>query len=179
MPKEQFMPSYNYPNHYEVSNHGNMRRIKSGKGTRFMVPFKLPKKPYSGYFRPKICIDGTSKTILLHREIAETFIRPLLSGECINHLDGDKLNNNICNLEITTITGNNHHARYVLKVYPRGPRQTRSPSCKVTAEQAVRIINATRRSGELLALANEFSLSLKSIYNIRGNRNRCSTTYFG
>lgn len=44
---------------------------------------------------------------LIHRLMAEVFIRPLHNGEEVNHIDGDRTNNNLYNLQITSRPDNN------------------------------------------------------------------------
>ena len=61
------------------------------------------------------------RTILTHRFVYECISGELLlSNEIINHLDQNKLNNNISNLEKTDNKGNIHHyfnevGRYLIK----------------------------------------------------------------
>lgn len=53
--------------------------------------------------------DGT-KTRSVHRAVVETFIGDIPEGMVVNHLNGDKLDNRIENLEITTRSRNTKHA---------------------------------------------------------------------
>lgn len=46
----------------------------------------------------------------VHRLVVKTFIGDIPKGLCVNHKDGDKLNNDLSNLEITTYSYNLHHA---------------------------------------------------------------------
>lgn len=50
------------------------------------------------------------KDIRKHRMIYEYFYGPIPNGYIINHLDGNKQNNSIHNLEMTTAKGNAQHA---------------------------------------------------------------------
>ena len=60
-----------------------------------------------GYCRVSLCKNGKVKAHKIHRLVAETF----LNGEGhINHKDGNKLNNNLQNLEFCTNKQNNKHA---------------------------------------------------------------------
>lgn len=64
-----------------------------------------------GYKVYRLSINGKSKDLYAHRMVAETFIPnsdPL--KDCVNHIDGDKLNNDVSNLEWVTKSENNAHA---------------------------------------------------------------------
>ena len=54
----------------------------------------------------------------LHRLIGETFIHNPHNKPCINHLDGNKLNNKLSNLEWCTYSENNTHAFKILNKTP-------------------------------------------------------------
>jgi len=69
---------------------------------------------YIGCFKGK----GPNKVRLwrrVHRVVAQTFIGKIPKGKEINHLDGDKHNNNINNLEIVTRQQNITHYHTVTK----------------------------------------------------------------
>lgn len=53
---------------------------------------------------------GTQKIYYLHRLLAHEFIPNPHGYPIINHIDGNKLNNDISNLEWTTYSGNNKHS---------------------------------------------------------------------
>lgn len=56
-----------------------------------------------------------SKTYHVHRLVAETFIPNPEQKICVNHIDGDGLNNMVENLEWCTFQENNHHTAKVLR----------------------------------------------------------------
>lgn len=91
-----------FPN-YEVSNQGRVRNMKTGN----MLTVKIGRDGhYSSVF---LCNNGHENTQRVHRLVAEAFLgkRP---GMMVNHIDGDKLNNNVDNLEWCTAKENNIHA---------------------------------------------------------------------
>jgi hypothetical protein len=56
-------------------------------------------------------VGGHSNSKLVHRLVAETFLDPPKDGQTqVNHLDGDKSNNNVENLEWCTHSENVRHA---------------------------------------------------------------------
>lgn len=96
-------------NFYVIPTHPNYLINKRGvvinqKTNRKLKPCKSSS---SGYLT--VYVDG--KNVLLHRLVAETFIPNLENKPCVNHIDGDKLNNNVSNLEWCTYAENNLHAR--------------------------------------------------------------------
>jgi hypothetical protein len=83
---------------YFVSSLG---RFKNKKG----VIMKDYKPHHSGYIYLRVNI----KKYALHRLIAQTFIPNLENKPFVNHIDGNKLNNKLENLEWTTCAENNQH----------------------------------------------------------------------
>jgi len=77
---------------YFVSNLG---RFKNSYGN-IMENYKINE---NGYIRVNIC----NKTFLLHRLVCFTFLENPENKKTVNHKDGNKLNNNIDNLEFATI----------------------------------------------------------------------------
>lgn len=100
---------YPYNEKYLVSKKGF---IKGQKGRI------LKGSTSNGYQRVNLYNnDGTYKTKYVHRMILETFAPCENSDQMqVNHKDGNKLNNNINNLEWVTPEENIIHARDILKI---------------------------------------------------------------
>lgn len=84
---------------YEASHKGEIRNKKTGK----ILHQFLGK---DGYLRIQIA----GKTRLVHRIIADTYLRKIDEKNFVNHMDGDKQNNNVGNLEWVTRSENMVHA---------------------------------------------------------------------
>ena len=93
----------NYEGLYQISNLGNVKRISSGKRL----------KPYNrkGYIRVALSKDDTTKHIDIHRLVAQAFIPNPENKPEVNHIDGDKSNNEVSNLEWCTRKENMNHAK--------------------------------------------------------------------
>lgn len=89
---------------YEVSNFGRIRRKATGKFLTYSVS-------NWGYCRVNAYNNGVKKHISVHRAVAQAFI-PNNDPERIqvNHIDCDKTNNCVTNLEWVTPVENMAHA---------------------------------------------------------------------
>lgn len=86
---------------YEISNLGNIRR--NGRN------LKLPVAG-NGYHTVRLSQDGKITTKYIHRLVAEAFIPPIEGKNVVNHIDCDRLNNKVSNLEWCTQRENEIHA---------------------------------------------------------------------
>ena len=94
---------------YEVSNLGKVRNIKSG---RILKPF--PNR--GGYLRHRLYGYDKKKNLPLHRIIATAFIDNPDEKPCVNHIDENKLNNDLSNLEWCTVRENIIHGTRTKRV---------------------------------------------------------------
>lgn len=69
---------------------------------------------HKGYARVNIKIGDKYKQVFVHRLVVNAFLGEVKEGCAVNHMDGDKKNNALENLEITTHSENNIHSAYVL-----------------------------------------------------------------
>ncbi|WP_287257700.1 NUMOD4 domain-containing protein [Mesorhizobium sp.] len=97
----QWMPVNGYKG-YEISNIGSVRNARTGREIKQFAT-------KSGYLVVTLSGGGGTKNHKVHRLVAAAFIRPPKKGEEGNHLDLDKKNNNVENLEWVTSRENSCH----------------------------------------------------------------------
>ena len=98
-----------YEGLYEIDEDGNIYGIVHNSSRRIGV-----KKPYvnrGGYLRINLYdANGKAQKHYIHRLVAQTFIPNPKHKKEVNHKDGNKLNNNVNNLEWCTRSENQRHA---------------------------------------------------------------------
>jgi hypothetical protein len=100
---------------YEVSSTGKVRSIErqvmnSDTTTRTVKSKTKDFMFRSGYAYVQLYQNDERTVYAVHRLVAETFITNPDNKPMVNHLDGNKLNNNVCNLEWVTCAENHQHA---------------------------------------------------------------------
>lgn len=87
---------------YQISNLG---RVKNSKES--ILKPNITKK---GYHRIQLVNGKKYRNFMVHRLVAEAFIKNPLNRPIVNHIDGIKTNNKISNLEWVTSSENLIHA---------------------------------------------------------------------
>jgi hypothetical protein len=98
---------------YQVSNLGRVKRVDNCKirNKKYCGDYYLnPNDNGKGYWRIKLSYKSKSKRHMLHRLIAEAFIDNPENKPFVNHIDGNKKNNQLSNLEWVTRMENVIHA---------------------------------------------------------------------
>lgn len=94
-----------YNGRYEISNFGNVKsNIYKKPRNLKLIKMKI------GYYRVSLQYGKIVKPNYVHRLVAEHFLNKKENHECVNHKDGNKLNNHVDNLEWCTKAENNKHA---------------------------------------------------------------------
>lgn len=105
---EEWRTIFDFPN-YEVSNKGNIRSKEYNDSLGHLRSSKKLKKQVNNCGYEYVILSSKEekhKTLTVHRIVAKTFIPNPEEKEDVNHIDGNKLNNNVNNLEWTTTQEN-------------------------------------------------------------------------
>ena len=99
---EEWRQIQKHPN-YDASSEGRIRNRKTGR----ILKTRINDRGYES-----VCLHdrGEQTSTRVHRLIAETFIDENCEGLDVNHIDGNKTNNHIDNLEFCTRKENVQHA---------------------------------------------------------------------
>lgn len=113
---EEWRAVVGYEGLYEVSNQGQVRSVNRSRKGRYDCSARVRGqmlKPINqnGYLLATLRKGGIQKHYRIHRLVADAFI-PNENPERnrVNHIDGDKSNNNVTNLEWCTYRENAIHA---------------------------------------------------------------------
>ncbi len=105
-----------YDGVYQVSTLGRFksvdRIVKCKNGAKKLYRGRMMKAVVAnmGYYCLNMSKNGNVKSCHLHRLVAEAFISNPENKRTVNHIDGNKLNNCVANLEWATDSENNQHA---------------------------------------------------------------------
>jgi hypothetical protein len=114
---ETWKPIKGYEGWYEVSNLGNVRSLDrkvdfdDGRYANYKGKTLKTSLNNNGYYTTSLWKNSKSKIAYIHRLLAENFIPNPENKRLVNHIDGNKLNNHISNLEWVTVLENVRHSQ--------------------------------------------------------------------
>ena len=93
-----------YEGSYQVSDQGRVRSLTRKRKNRYGEIIKegvllKERKDRNGYLHVILQNNGEKKFALIHRLVAEAFIPHVADKTEVNHIDENKENNRVCNLE--------------------------------------------------------------------------------
>jgi hypothetical protein len=165
---EIWKPVPDFEGYYEVSNYGRVkslsRTIKYTNNRVHNTPGKIIKlgKHRNGYLVVRLYKNQNEKKWLVHRLVATVFIPNLEEKPQINHIDGNKANNNVDNLEWATASENGIHA------FKTG---LNIPSSKLSEEEVIAIKVLLSKNVKHTFISRIFNVTPQAIWAINQNKN--------
>lgn len=102
----KWVPIPGFESLYEISEHGLIKSIGL-KRRKVILKSRIDR---AGYYTVRLTRNGKTETHFLHRLIAKAYIPNPENKPWVNHLNGDKKDNSITNLEWSTASENTKHA---------------------------------------------------------------------
>lgn len=149
-----------YNRAYRIYADGEVWSVKSGKF--------LKQETIKGYKRVALSVNGKTKRFQVHRLVAMYFIENPLNKPCVNHIDGDKENNNINNLEWCTYSENERHSYDVLNKLNTNRKLSELDVIDIR-KNCIKGINHNNR-GNVLDFMVKYKVVKKTILNILNNK---------
>ena len=111
MTEEKFFDIPDYEGYYQITKTGVVKTQKrQGTNERILLPYT----DRTGYLRVNFTVAGKTSSYAVHRLVCLTFLSNPENKRTVNHINGNKLDNNIDNLEWATHSENHLHAYRVL-----------------------------------------------------------------
>lgn len=151
---------------FQVSSIGRLKNLKTGTIYKLNICG-------TGYLGTVVSIANHKKMIKIHRAVAETFIPNPDNKPEVNHIDGNKQNNCVENLEWNTCAENINHAYKNKLIDSRKHTGCNSSQSKLSPDDVKYIrchyIPKDPENG-CRALARKFRVSHTTITNIITNK---------
>jgi hypothetical protein len=100
----EWKPVEGFEGLYEVSNYGEVKSLErlDSRGNHLKEKLLSPGKDSKGYLRVTLSKNGVVKTFKIHRLVYGTFVGEIPKGIQCNHIDENKENNRVDNLNLMT-----------------------------------------------------------------------------
>lgn len=165
--KELWKPLLEYKG-IEVSSIGRIRKA-ANKSRKERILTEFP-KDRDGYYRCSVQrLDGTWTSQPVHRLVAKAFIPRTKNRDIVNHIDGNRTNNRIENLEWVTPKEN------VIHSFKFGSRKIckQVPKKTILTDFQVDQIGKLRELYTVNQIAKLFNIEYQSLKNIIHKKKQC------
>jgi len=161
MSKNNLKPVKGYEEQYSVTTTGDVWSHYWNKW------FKIQTHSKSGYNYVSLYDKQKNRRFckLVHRLVAETYLNPQDLTLQVNHIDGNKSNNCLSNLEFVTASRNHYHAFEIGLRY--GMKEENNPAAKLNREDIINIRNKVQRGVIQKQIAKEYNIAQTTISAIK------------
>ena len=152
------VPLQDYKLHYLVSNIGNVISLRTGKTLK-------PVKSKAGYYRVSLSVNGKYKKVAVHRIVAMAFIPNPENKPTVNHINENKTDNRVENLEWATNKEQNAHGTRLMRAKEHTDYKARKINYQQVAAKHDYVALAKLNSKPIIQinLAGKFVKKFKSI----------------
>lgn len=148
---------------YFIEDNG---RVWSEHSNKFLKPLR----DTNGYLMVNLHKDGKQYSKRIHRLVAEAFINNPNNYDQINHIDENKENNNVNNLEWCTVSYNNNYGTHYEKcvnALKTAKRATKQVQCVETKQIFSSITEAS----------NYYNMSRQNLHQVLNKSDRTAGGY--
>lgn len=155
---------------YQISNLGRVKSLDRITNNRvFKSAVKKLQISNTGYHRVFLCLENRkSKPFSVHRLVAKAFLEHIEGRDIVNHLDGNKLNNIVTNLEWVTVSENTLHS-YKNKLQVMGIGEN-NPASKYTEDQIREVKRLSKLGLNRKEISNITKVSKATIHLVLNNK---------
>jgi hypothetical protein len=137
--EKQWKPVKNYDGLYEVSNFGEIKSLGNNKKRREKL--LKPGKNSDGYLYVVLYKNGVVKKFLVHRLVYSAFVGEIPEGLQCNHIDENKENNRVDNLNLMTSKENNNWGTRNRRAAAALRGKSKSPEAVAKRSKAVEAVD--------------------------------------
>lgn len=157
-----------YEGMYQVSNKGRIRGLdriivqRDGKKQNIRGKIIAIGIKNNGYYMGQICSNGKMVNFTVHRLMALAFIPKVDGKDFVNHIDGNRANNDINNLEWVSRSENCRHG------FERAIKENRkyNNQQRFTKEDIIKIRTMQKSKITMVQIAKEFNTKSGTIGDI-------------
>lgn len=161
IPIKGFEGFYSLDEKGNIFSHPRNGTKKNGQFVKCHVDIK-------GYYYIYLAVHGKRYPKRLHRLLGEHFIPNSNNEYCINHKDGNKLNNSLDNLEWCSLAYNTQHEFRTGLAKPICLRGKDNPNTILTPTKVRAIRKLIKYEGiSLRAIGRKYGVSVNTIINIK------------
>ncbi|MDE3290425.1 HNH endonuclease [Lacticaseibacillus paracasei] len=151
--KEIWKDIEDYKGLYQVSNLGRVRSLErvdsNGHYVKEKVLASFPNR--NGYFKVNLYRDRNIKQVSIHRLVAAAFLDNPDNLPEVNHIDEDKSNNAVSNLEYCTVMYNNTYGTRLERV----AKALECPICAITSSGQRHYFDSVNEAARVLGLKRQ------------------------
>lgn len=167
---EIWKPLKDYEGLYEISNMGNFKSLPKKGSSKILLMKSRHVDISTGYIAIQLHKNNKMLTKRIHRLVASTFIPNPNNYPVVNHIDGNKKNNQVDNLEWCTYSENSLHA--INSGLSKPIWGEKHPQAKLSNKDLDKIKELFSEGRTNKEIAQLFNIGAPHISKIRNNKRR-------